>query len=224
MDMNIRKGGLQTPEGFLFELSGGDVSLDLVNTLNDRPTGHARELIPHAADLLSWARQAGLLTRKQEALLLKDAGRKPRAAESVRRRAVRLRECLFQLFSSVIDGKETPPAVLAEWNQFLDESFEHYQTIRSADGLVWKPRSDPDEFEAILWPIVNSAFQLLTGPRAVRIRRCASDNCDWVFLDNSKRGNRRWCDMTVCGNQAKARRFYQRKKSTQKIKSAPKMP
>ena len=201
MEMNIRKGGLQTPHGFLFELSGGDVSLDLVNTLNDRPTEHARELIPHAADLFSWARQAGLLTRKQEALLLKDARRKPQAAERVRRRAVQLRECLFQLFSSVIDGKKTPPGVLAEWNQFLDESLDHYQTVRAGDGLVWTPRSDPDEFEAILWPIVYSAARLLTGPQAARIRRCASDRCDWVFLDNSKRGNRRWCDTPASDRQ-----------------------
>ncbi|MCI0410541.1 MAG: CGNR zinc finger domain-containing protein [Acidobacteria bacterium] len=34
-----------------------------------------------------------------------------------------------------------------------------------------------------------------------------------MFLDRSKRGNRRWCDMTVCGNRAKARRFYLRKKN-----------
>ena len=41
-----------------------------------------------------------------------------------------------------------------------------------------------------------------------RIRRCTNDDCLWLFLDESKNGTRRWCDMASCGNRAKARRHY----------------
>lgn len=215
MEKRIRRGGLQTPQGFLFELSGGDLSLDLVNTLGNRPADRVQELIPQAPDLFSWARQAGLLTRKQEEGLRKEAESHPRASESVRQRAVQLRECLFQLFSSVADGRETAPEVMKEWNQYLKESLNHYETVRAGDGLIWTLRTDLQGFDTVLWPIVHAAIQLLTGPQAARIRRCASDSCDWLFLDSSKRGNRRWCDMAVCGNRAKAQHFYQRKKSLQ---------
>ena len=213
MGIKIRKGGLQTPQGFLFELSGGDVSLDLVNTLDNRPIDDARELIPVAADFFSWSRQVGLLTPKQEEELLKKAEHEPQDADNARRHAVQLRECLFQLFSSIADGRETSPEVLEQWNQFLKESMQYYETTRIGDGLAWTARSDIHGYDSALWPIIHSAIQLLTGSQAARIRRCAGENCDWLFLDTSKRGNRRWCDMTICGNRAKARRHYQRKKS-----------
>jgi predicted RNA-binding Zn ribbon-like protein len=218
MEKRIRKGGLQTPQGFLFELSGGNVALDLGNTLLNRPTDDVAELIPEALDFLSWARQAELLTRKQEGELRKEAKRKPQAVEAVRRRAVQLRECLFQLFSSIADGKDTAPDVMAEWNQYVKESLDHYETVRAGEGLAWTLRSELYGIDTVLWVIIHSAIELLTGPQAARIRRCASDTCDWLFVDTSKRGNRRWCDMTVCGNRAKARRFYQRKKSLQPSK------
>ena len=53
MEIQVRKSGIQTPEGFRFELSGGDVGLDFVNTMDSRPTEHPKELLPRYADLAS---------------------------------------------------------------------------------------------------------------------------------------------------------------------------
>lgn len=38
-----------------------------------------------------------------------------------------------------------------------------------------------------------------------RIRQCSADDCDLVYLDTSRSGNRRWCSMQRCGNRAKVR-------------------
>ena len=35
------------------------------------------------------------------------------------------------------------------------------------------------------------------------IRQCPGDHCGWFFLDSTKRGNRRWCSMSECGQEAK---------------------
>jgi predicted RNA-binding Zn ribbon-like protein len=43
-----------------------------------------------------------------------------------------------------------------------------------------------------------------------RLRICR--NCNWLFIDRSRNGSRRWCDMAVCGNRQKARRYYHRRK------------
>ena len=43
-----------------------------------------------------------------------------------------------------------------------------------------------------------------------RLRICHGPNCSWLFIDSSKAGRRRWCDMGVCGNDAKSRRFHAR--------------
>ena len=50
---------------------------------------------------------------------------------------------------------------------------------------------------------------VLTSPME-RLRMCQGPNCSWLFLDSSKGGRRRWCDMAVCGNATKSRRFYAR--------------
>jgi predicted RNA-binding Zn ribbon-like protein len=39
------------------------------------------------------------------------------------------------------------------------------------------------------------------------LRECGNPECRWLFLDTSKNHTRRWCDMKICGNRMKARRF-----------------
>ncbi len=43
------------------------------------------------------------------------------------------------------------------------------------------------------------------------VRACGADTCRWLFLDTSKNHTRRWCNMKVCGNRMKARRFQARR-------------
>jgi predicted RNA-binding Zn ribbon-like protein len=52
----------------------------------------------------------------------------------------------------------------------------------------------------------------LVSKQLERVRQCSNPQCGWLFLDNSKSGNRRWCSMSACGNRAKAHRHYLRQK------------
>ncbi len=208
----VRRGGKWTSEGFLFELSGGSLALDFVNTVDMRPLESRRELLAAYDDVCAWARQAGLLTPEQEWDLRKKAARLPEGAEGARRRIVQARECLFQLLAAVVDGEAIADETLKLWNQLVHRALSRFELEQRREGLCWRNASDPLGLDSMLWPVVHDAMMLLTGPDVPRIRRCASEKCDWMFLDRSKRGNRRWCDMTVCGNRAKAQRFYRRKK------------
>ena len=67
----------------------------------------------------------------------------------------------------------------------------------------------------MLGRILVSAVELLTSPRRERVRTCGAETCLWLFLDTSKNGSRRWCDMNQCGNRTKARRFYRRQRDEQ---------
>jgi predicted RNA-binding Zn ribbon-like protein len=58
--------------------------------------------------------------------------------------------------------------------------------------------------------------KVLPEPRD-RLRICAGNNCSWLFLDRSKAGRRCWCDMAVCGNAAKSRRFYARTRQEENV-------
>jgi len=59
-------------------------------------------------------------------------------------------------------------------------------------------------------PIVESAADSLVAVELVRVRRCADPRCHRVFLDATKNGLRRWCEMGTCGNRAKAARHRAR--------------
>ncbi len=209
----VRRGGRRTPRGFLFEVSGGDPSLDFVNTVDLRPLASRKELLATYADVPSWARQAGLLTREQEAALVKKASRDREAAERARKRLVEARECLFQVLIAFVEGKDVPGDALDRWNRLVRRAAERFELVPLRERFAWRSASDPGELDFLMWTIVHAAVALLTGPEAPRIRSCASESCDWMFLDRSRRGNRRWCDMTVCGNRAKARRFYARRRA-----------
>ena len=43
-----------------------------------------------------------------------------------------------------------------------------------------------------------------------RLKACRSDTCRWAFIDTARNHSRQWCDMKVCGNREKARRFRSR--------------
>jgi predicted RNA-binding Zn ribbon-like protein len=214
MEKSIRRGGLRTPEGILFELTGGNLALDFVNTVDSRPTDHPNELLPTYNELFSWARQTKVRSRMEELNLIKKADRHPNEAEAARKTAVALRELLFQMFNNVIDGKKISEDTLSKWNKYVQRSNSSYQLVRTKDGFSWEYNADPLEFDAILWPIVHSAVELMIGPNLTKLRKCAADNCDWLFLDMSKAGSRLWCDMTICGNRAKANRYYLKKKNS----------
>ena len=53
----------------------------------------------------------------------------------------------------------------------------------------------------------------MTSEAANRVRACGNPECRWLFLDTSKNHTRRWCDMKLCGNRMKARRFKAQRKA-----------
>jgi predicted RNA-binding Zn ribbon-like protein len=43
-----------------------------------------------------------------------------------------------------------------------------------------------------------------------RLKACRADDCKWAFIDTARNRTRQWCDMAVCGNREKARRYRSR--------------
>jgi predicted RNA-binding Zn ribbon-like protein len=60
---------------------------------------------------------------------------------------------------------------------------------------------DPDAVTGVLAMLSIEGF--FTLPRD-RLRSCP--RCDWLFLDTSRGGKRRWCSMRTCGNREKVSR------------------
>jgi predicted RNA-binding Zn ribbon-like protein len=198
----------------VFDLSGNHLSLDFINTLDDRSTEHPQELLTSYEVLLAWSRQAHILTDDEAQQLAEEAKRQPREAERVLRRAIEVREALFGLFSSIAHGAEPDQVGLASFNAALATTLGHARIVSIADHFMWDWDDKRGTLDWMLWPIVRAAADLLTSDERSAVRVCESDTCNWVFLDTSKNRSRRWCNMRTCGNRAKARRHYERKKET----------
>ena len=198
-----------------WDFSGGRLDLDFANTVEDRPGTRPLDGLTSYARLVDWARAAGLLPDGGAERLLAAAAARPSAAAAVLKRAVALREAIYRVFLAVAHRRPPEPTDLAALNAELARSMARARVVPvPADGgFAWGWEADDEELDRMLWPIARSAADLLTSERTSAVRECSARDCSWLFMDTSRNGSRRWCNMQVCGNRAKARRHQQRKRA-----------
>jgi predicted RNA-binding Zn ribbon-like protein len=198
-----------------FELSAGILCLDFVNTLDDRPSDEPKELLAQYADLVRFAEDTGVLTSRQADHLTQRADARPGDAQQTLRSGVELREAMYGIFWAVANRRKVPPTAVATLNKYVREAGHHSVLVQTNGHFVWQfdDHASPElAFDTILWPIVRSAADLLVSDHLPFVRTCSSKTCQWLFVDTSKSHRRRWCNMRLCGNRAKVRRFYARQK------------
>jgi predicted RNA-binding Zn ribbon-like protein len=195
-----------------FELIAGAVCLDFINTLDDRFMAEPKELLQRYVDLARFSEDTGTLPDVQVDRLMKRSIQNPEEAQRALTSAIRLREAMSEIFYARAQGKPIPAMALIILNQHVQESAQHLKLLPGKDRFDWTFEFDTEDLFAPLWPIARDAAQLLASDQLEFVRACASKKCEWLFLDESKNHRRRWCDMTKCGNRAKVKRFYTRKK------------
>jgi predicted RNA-binding Zn ribbon-like protein len=200
-----------------FKLRGGDVSLDFVNTLGWRLTGYPREYLRSYEDLLDWGRQAGLLALEEKEGLFRQATLDPEGAQKTLSQAIALREEIHRLISAHIAGESQDENDLSALNRELSIALSHLRVVPADGAYSWGWDRTGEEgqtpLDSPLWPVAQSAAELLTSPKLARVKVCAGEGCGWVFLDESRNGSRRWCDSRDCGNRERVRRHLARKRA-----------
>ena len=193
-----------------FDLIAGNVCLDFVNTLDDRHI-KPKELLETYVDLARFGEDTGVLTALQVDRLFERSYVNPERAQQVLLLGRELREAIHDVFWAIMNKREVPAPALAKLNSYLQAAAGHMRLVPAKDGFEWT-FDEVLDFDSVLWPIARSAADLLASDQLAYVRACSSKACEWFFLDTSKNHHRRWCDMTRCGNRAKVRRFYARKK------------
>jgi predicted RNA-binding Zn ribbon-like protein len=211
--MMREKGGLVKP----FEMTAGHPALDLVNTLDDRfSEGGPVELLASYDDLLRFVRQAELISDRQfRGLKGLDLSKQERSA--VLAEAIQLRESLATVLYAHLDDRKVAKNAVKDLEAIFQRAAGHRRLVFERKkgntprlASRWEFKDVGRESRSPAWLLAQSANDLLSSTEATHIRRCASSTCQWLFLDISKNHTRRWCDMKVCGNRNKARRFYLR--------------
>ena|SRR5215831_9820672 len=200
------------PERSGLRAAGDRLSLRFANTVAWRGKEHPEERLPTPQDLLDWCVGAGLL-RPDHAREIRARWReRPAEAAAFHRKSVDLREAMYRLFRSAILSKRPQDADLRLLNAALAQAPPRVRIVPADGHFGWFVKSTRAATSRMLAPIVWSAADLIAGSELHRLRLCANERCGWLFLDESRAGNRRWCSMEECGNQAKARRHYLRTK------------
>lgn len=201
----------------VFEMSGGALCLDFANSWGDRGRPETDKLRGYA-DLLAFARRAGLLEGGEDTRLAGLAARERRAAAAALDLARGLREVLYRIFSAVAAARAPAGADLVRLNAALPGALSRLRLERRDGGGFGWGWADPPAaagparaLAAPLGPILRSAAELLASGERREVRECAAGDCTWLFLDRSRNHSRRWCSMATCGNRAKAQRHYRRR-------------
>jgi predicted RNA-binding Zn ribbon-like protein len=137
----------------------------------------------------------------------------PGAAAGQLRSAIELREALYRIFTAHADGNPPAATDLRLLNRVLAQAMPHLQLVAGENGFSWEWKDDVTDLGCMLWPVARSAADLLTSDDLGRVRECAGEHCNWLFIDRSKNHSHRWCDMQECGNVAKVRRYRSRKQT-----------
>jgi len=203
-----------SPQLHHIERLGGHLVLDFVNTVHHRFESVLRDYLHGYEDLVYWGGIAGLLSEPEARALMSVAAELPRDAESAFRDALALREALHGSMLALIAGREPGTKDTATLNSAFSEALSRRKLVWQAGRLVWRWPAGGRSLARAWWPMAAAAAELLTSDHVDRIKHCPHpEGCGWLFLDLSKNHSRRWCSMRLCGNLAKVKRHYRKKRA-----------
>jgi predicted RNA-binding Zn ribbon-like protein len=197
----------------LFDLSGGNLALNFVNTVSHRPASQPIERLPDHRSLVAFGDESEVFPPRVVDRLYAIAAEAPGRGKTALQGAIQLREALFVIFSAVAERRAIPGNALALLNLALQTASAHGRVLHTGRRFQWEWSGMDSALDSVLWPIARAAADLLLSDDIANVRVCASDACAWLFLDTTKNHRRRWCDMKTCGNRVKARRHYERVKA-----------
>lgn len=189
---------------------GDGLCLDFVNTRYWRGTTAPTDELTGFQPLLRWLEAKGGFDATVLAMAAAWSAAEPAKAERLLAETIVLREAIHRLFAATASGEPLPAADFACVNTALAKAPARSKLAPGDGGweTAWMEVSAP----ALLAPVLWSAADLLLSRDRRRIRQCSNEKCRFLFIDESKNGTRRWCDMSSCGNRAKAHRHLMKKK------------
>lgn len=201
----------QTAPGRLVPAPRDGLCLEFANTRSWRGSEPPIEKLRSFADVLAWCEAAKSLDPTAKAGLQKWGERHKSEAANLFSEVLAAREAIYRLFSASSSGGAVFGADAEALNRLLGDMPGRTNLTIAGAANMWRLPPARPACASLLAPVLWSAGDLLAGDRLTRVRLCANEKCLWLFLDDSKSANRRWCSMSSCGNRAKAHRHYMKR-------------
>ena len=196
-----------------------DDTFEFLNT-DDLENGHPVDKLTSLDDALRWFVDRGVihLEGADRVRALADAQPDTAVRDLTRVRAVR--GALREVADAIVEHRAPRDGALDTVNRAL-HARPVIELIPAPDGVHVDHRHVGDPIDDALARLADPLVTELTSGHPERIRICANDRCQWVFYDTSRTARRRWCDMSTCGNRAKAARHRARAKATPELGPRP---
>jgi predicted RNA-binding Zn ribbon-like protein len=158
----------------------------LLDLLNTTPVvdGQPHDNLENPTAAKTWMRAHGITPNRAELIALVDAR---------------------SLLQAVVRGERGPAALRTHLDSVT------LKPVTTAHGVDWRVATTGTAAGAVRAVLAWDALRI-TSPG--RLRPCANTECQLFLIDRSKPNTARWCSMAGCGNRMKARRHYQRGRST----------
>lgn len=169
--------------------------LELVRRfVNSRDLEQETDELAEAANAADWLADRGLPVPEGS------------IAEQDRERLVAVREALRTMLLANNSGDPPPETAL---NTLNEQAHEAALGLRfDADGAeLVSTCGGVDSTIAQLLAVVHESMREGTWRR---LKACPAHDCGWAFYDRSRNRSGTWCDMSECGNRAKARAYRER--------------
>jgi predicted RNA-binding Zn ribbon-like protein len=187
-------------------------TFDFLNT-DDTENGFPLDRLPSLGDALTWFVERGVIHGEGADRLGHQADADPATAARDLARIHGVRRALREVADAIVEHRPPASGALDTVNRAL-HARQVIELVPSSDGCVdVDHRHVGDPVDDALARLCDPLVAELTGGSPERIRICDNDRCRWVFYDTSRTGRRRWCDMSTCGNRAKAARHRAKSKA-----------
>jgi len=185
-------------------LVAGRLALDFTNTESGRGGPKHLDHLQTAADLVTWAAHAKIISGRDAVLSQRAVKGQSKLARHLITHGRSLRETIYQVNSCMIAGCQPADKLLRSLTAAHAEMLAAATLTLHAGNYMWIWNPKIELTAAILGPVTVSALTLLIQADLSRIKQCHGNHCGWLFFDGTKNKSRQWCDMSVCGNRAKA--------------------
>jgi predicted RNA-binding Zn ribbon-like protein len=191
------------------DLVGGHVALDFVNTVTAR-NAEPVDWLDRYERALEWSALSGSFDERALDELARMSSADPPAAHRALVRLRELRETLHDVLVASIRGETAPAETSARLEALWKDAVAHARVAVAGGHARVELDVASSGLDYLRHDLALRALELLQDFPLDRTRVCDGTHCGWLFVDTSKGGRRRWCDMATCGNAAKSRRHYAR--------------
>jgi predicted RNA-binding Zn ribbon-like protein len=120
-------------------------------------------------------------------------------------RLAALRALLREVLMAYAADGRVPTRLLVELQRQMNIASPKLALELADAGYELAVKRSGTDWDAVVSDLATSAARLIAEGRRVKV--CANPNCSWMFVDESRPGSRRWCNVRVCGSLINVRQF-----------------